>query len=498
MLAMMASVLSKCLIISNSSDPLQSPNRGRKEGISQSIYSSSIRSLPFQLTAQQRYFPSHEMALSLLNPSTSPWSARETATLNVDPPSVVSSFGASGSDPVIPFSSGITPPSTYMPARTSFKRLDLTSQILSTSPEQLRNPKRSNSNLGSGFTTSFPHQSGCSAPTSSSPPNPYLKRRDSPAGSYAGGAQPSVTWAAASLFGRSWSNIEEPKSTNTTFQSFKTHYRSNDNRQSMSVSLKNQDLFDDEGCSSIPLLDDSLKLRFQGYKDAYAHLLFIWDLPMARTEMLQHSSEPPTRKASFETASIQQGNSTISLGRKTSQVSAVTDGKAGLDILRTCLDCNEILPLATKTSRPKHQLCRSKAMSLCCSLCEKLIQGRATPCLGCGHILHAACMALLISKIEAGSQSTKCISGCQCQCRIDVVVPVSWPEERHTPASSAPTIREGEEGSGGVWEGQRSVWEDVAYESLAKNLGVAGEKYVKSKASKIWRGREKSANSMNI
>ena len=470
-----------------------------RQGVFNSVHHGFERPVSIPDEWRQTYYPSHEVALSLLQRTHSGSGTAKIAKLSMDPPSVASSFGASGSDPVTPFSTGRTPPLSYMPARTTSNRSDLTYQILSTSPEQLRNPHRSNSNLASAFAVSVQRPFNLTASAASSPPSAQLKKRDSPGGSYAGGPQQSVTWAAASIFGRSWSATEEPVSANTTIDSPDTGYRLDKKDKSMKVNLRNQDLFDGEGYSSAPLLDHIHAKDYQSYKDIYADMLFIWNLPVTRTEILQHNDNSSVRKDSIGTTSPHKDMSLVSIGKKTTHIVAGTDSKPGLLLTRTCPECSDTTPLDAAGSRSTCRTCHSKALSLSCTLCDELIRGRATPCLGCGHLVHTACMSLLV-EISDDSRAVEgmCVSGCDCYCVTEIVVPVSWPQEQAALTSSSPsTIREGEEGRSGSWDKAYSAREDVAYESLAKNLGVAGAKYMKPKHNRTRVGKDKRVNSSN-
>ncbi|MCJ1378273.1 hypothetical protein MMC17_001370 [Xylographa soralifera] len=498
MLAMMSCILDLPKVTTRKEHQLDRGSNQRQDVLN-SIQQSFERPKSNPHEQRQWYYPSHEVALSLLQPTHSSSGTAKIANLSMAPLSVTSSFGASGNDPVTPFSTGRTPPLSYMPARTTSNRSDLTYQVLSTSPEQLRNPHRSNSNLASAFAASFPRPFTLTASASSSPPNPQLKKRDSPGGSYAGGPQQSVTWAAASIFGRSWSATEEPISANTTFDSPKTGRRLDKKDKIMKVNLRNQDLFDLEGHSSTPLLDHIHEKDCQSYKDIYADMLFIWNLPMTRIEILQHNGKSSIRKNSTGTTSLSKDMSLVSIGKKTNQIAAGTDSKPSLLLTKTCPGCSDTTPLSAEASRSKCRSCHSKALSLSCALCDELIRGRATPCLGCGHLVHTACMSLLVARSDdPRAVEGMCIFGCDCYCMTEIVVSVAWPQEQPALTSSSPsTVRDGEEGHSNTWVENYSAREDVAYESLAKNLGVAGAKYMKPKHSQIWAGRDKRANSVN-
>lgn len=61
---------------------------------------------------------------------------------------------------------------------------------------------------------------------------------------------------------------------------------------SVKVTLRNQDRFDDEGCVSAPLLDLGLSERYRGYRQAYAHLLGVWGLPIQSAEVRKFDGLP--------------------------------------------------------------------------------------------------------------------------------------------------------------------------------------------------------------
>ena len=424
------------------------------------------------------------------------WTKNENAKLHVvDPPSFASSLGASSSDPNTPFSTGGTPPLIFKPNQTSFERSDLSNQVMSTSPEHFRHPHRSNSNLASAFAASFPLPFGFNASASSPPPISYVKKRDSPAGSCATGYPQSATWNTANIFGRSSSGTEEPKSRSTISELRQQKFAPNDRQTGMTVSLRNQQLFDDEGHSSTHLLDYTQSWRYRQYRNAYAHLLFIWGLPMARSEILQYNSVSAMNKNSSEVETIDPSTSPI-IGKKSSHTSVDIAEGLTFDLVRTCSQCSHDIELEARKVPLRRFACRSKSIPLLCALCDKVIRGRATPCLSCGHVLHAACISLLTTKLDFSKETGMCICGCDCCCMEQVVVEVKWPkEDKASVPLMSPKVMVTNEVDKYVWGDDYHMWEDVAYESLAKNLGVAGLKSLKPKASQIWRGREKRGKS---
>lgn len=482
--------------------PFISPSKGgdsHQEQISGSSNHSDYdlpRLLPPECEAQQWYWPSPEVAISLLQSETPPWVKPDHANLRIDPPSIVSSLGASSSDPHTPFSTGVTPPSSYKLDRTVPNRSDLPSQVLSTSPEHIRHPQRSNSNLAGTFTASLPRPFTFNASASSSPPSSTIKKRESPAGSYVGGLPPSVTWGTTSIFGRSWSANEEPsRSKNAIMDSRLNRTRCNNRQASINISLKDQGMFSDEGYSAAPLLDCVQDYQLQQYKDEYAHLLLVWELPVVKTEVLQYSSASLSQNGPSKATSTISDVTPISIGRKNKIMVAEFIEKPILALEMFCVDCSCAMGLESGIPQSKCPSCRSRPVPLFCVFCDELIRGVAAPCIGCGHVLHAACISLSISRSLSPEGGT-CSSGCDCQCTEQVMVEVVWPRDRFAPSSAPSTIKEADEADNVTQTDDHSVWEDVAYESLAKNLAVGGAKSLKPKTSQVWRGREKRGKSV--
>jgi len=492
---MMLCVLSQYPFISPNNDGVN-----HQEQISRSSNRSDYdlpRLLPPEREGQQWYWPSPEVAISLLQSETPPWIKSDHANLRIDPPSMVSSLGASSSDSYTLFSTGVTPPSSYKLDRMGPNRSDLPSQVLATSPEHIRHPQRSNSNLASTFTASLPRQFTFSASASSSPPSSTIKKRESLAGSYAGGLPPSVTWGTTSIFGRSWSANEEPLRSRNATVDFQLNRTRRHNRQaSIKISLKNQGIFSDEGYAAAPLLDCVQDRRLQQYKDEYAHLLLVWELPVVKTEVLQCSSASLWQNWPSKATSIISNVPPISIGRKNNIMVAEPVEKPTLVLEMLCVDCGSAKGLGLGATQSKCPSCRSQPVPLFCVFCDELIRGRAAPCIGCGHVLHTACISLSIPRSLSPEEGGTCSSGCDCRCMEQVIVEVIRPRDQFAPSSAPSTVGEADEAGNVPQANDRSVREAVAYESLAKNLGVGGAKSLKPKTSQVWRGREKRGKSV--
>ena len=449
------------------------------------------------------YFPTSAVARSLL--SFKPMvlaTPKSTETLKIDLPSVTSSLEASGSDPITPYSTGGTPPLIYKASQTHFDRSEPSSKSLSSSPENYRHTHRSNSNLASAFAASLSRPFSFTTSASSSPPGPIAKKGISPVGSYITAPAQSVTWAANSIFGKSSGYHAILRPIHLLSQpDHEDNIITKKTGRSIKVNLKNQDKFHNDGYAVVPLLDPREERLYSYYRASYANLLADWDLPLQRAEVLKYNKgSSHTSDASFFTSSD----------------SATTSSQRHLTLR------------SANTTKP---------LPLACIFCAEAIHGLSSPCLSCGHILHATCRAFLSTLPDALNDFGVCLSGCSCACHTQSatgsveITKEAIPETdlgyrelgpgTQSPGLIAPTIRAGDDQEEHGWymgyagagydndmKGANAVSvlapqdppfrEDIAYESLAKNLGLGGvdqqgRRALRPKGSQIWRGDSASS-----
>ena len=399
-----------------------------------------------------------------------------------------------------PVPRSIFPSIDFKQSRTTLERQDSQSTSLSISPEQLRHVPRSNSNLASAFAASLSRPFSFSTSTSSSPPTQPRKRL-SPAGSYLG-AHPGVNWSTASIFSKATTIAEDPGPAHSLSVSDVEEDIRLVRAPVFKTKLKNQDQFPDEDSASIPLLDPENDWRYRAYRDAYAHMLFVWGLPVAMCEVLKYNGETSPGNVS----STEESSSKLTIGKSTSNFAIP---KQGPNIMEICSACNSALPNFVD-GHTSHSCSAASRTPLTCLFCTSIIRGLASPCLSCGHVLHSSCRALLLTEqatralfafsfsddTEDQETVTNCVSGCGCHCSTQAIEPphnisentdntepmpthshatavVDWQEQR----DSAQQDEEGEE--------QEQAWQDVVYESLARNLGG---RTLTPKSSQIWRG----------
>lgn len=462
MLAMLACILDKPRTLTNSV--------GRNN-----IGHSPDRGLHGQRSFANDYYPSEEVARNHFRlPLPSVLSIQvDSQKTDSGPHSANSSTG-----PLSDLSASETPPSHYKPSRTSPEHRTSQSTSLSTSPEHYRHTHRSNSNL-SALAASFsrPFSFGSAA---SSPPNSYSKKRSSPVGSYLGNPSATVvTWNTSGLFGRSSTITENPKSSfSLSISDTEEDGVPAQKKPVFKTRLKNQDKFHNDGYADVPMLDPSKEWHYRAYREAYAHLLYIWNMPIARAEILDHNRPlQPDPLPPF------------TFGPK---VTAPFDAIAGANLLNSgyntensnpvfrdhCPSCSTLL-LPSQSPSSRCQTCSKLPSPPLCLLCNTFIRGLSSPCPNCGHVLHASCRHLL-----SQTSFDECPSGCGCVCTDHIAMSMTpsaaesgsiREEDRskdHSRAGSPAVTVIGDEGVNEQeqlgWKGKG--WEDVAYESLARNL----------------------------
>ncbi|CAG8977472.1 hypothetical protein HYALB_00011821 [Hymenoscyphus albidus] len=346
--------------------------------------------------------------------------------------SVGSSNGAWGSDPAsASFSCGETPP--LRSNRASLEQLNYT-QSLSTSPDNPRSFRRVNSGLASSFAASISRP--FSIAVSSSPPNPPPSRkRPSPVESMLSLAPSAITWGSTTVLG---SVREQPV---PEIISYCDEEDDDDDWKptictGISLTMENQNAFDDEGCISSGLLETDHSSYYANYRMAYAELLFIWGHPLARLEILKFNglkeahapeNEIPVVNKTYA-ASIVSNNTHTSLHDPVPPPSPIFLGKKDsihhpasdqcLDVLGYCLKHEIRLEQLSSTigggAVGRCERCKIIQRQLRCVICLEPASAIFSPCLSCGCVTHENCML----EYHTGG-STECPGGCDCDCGED-------------------------------------------------------------------------------
>ena len=343
--------------------------------------------------------------------------------------SMGSSNGAWGSDPAsASYSTGETPP--LRSNRDSSEHLTQNPQSLSTSPDNPRTFRRTQSGLASSFAASFSRT--LSMTKSSSPPNPPTNRKQpSPVENMLSSLAPStITWGNTTVLGSVKEQTSKPKLSYSDDES-----TCNDDIQpgwnGISLTMENQNSFDDEGCMSSSLLDHSKSAVYASYRSQYAGLLYLWGHPLARLEILKFNGlkdyfleiEIPDNR-SFAGSIPSTSSHTLNhdsppnppiFTNNTYHQQPPTHPDQGLDVTGYCLKHESRLePLTTGTEGGavgRCERCKSTQRQLRCVICTEPISALFSTCLSCGCATHQYCLQEYHS-----FGNTDCPGGCDCDC----------------------------------------------------------------------------------
>lgn len=438
---------------------------------------SNLSSKPF--CSSSSYYSSMVVATSLVGLS----QQSTPRKLLSNPHSTTSSAEVSISEQVATSCESNTPPS-YKTLAAKHGRRDSQTTSLSNSPEQHRHIFRSNSNL-SAFAASIARPFSFNNSAASSPPNGLPHKRNSPSDSHIGATSSSIAEAFTGLSSKAATRSEDPTSyislslSDTEDSLLPVPIDPHTQIHGFTTTLKNQDRFPDEGHANSPLLDAKKEWQYTIYRNAYANLLSMWGLPFARCELLKysHGSFASTDQARFSQSIPSDG------GAEVESTSVVLNAH--------CISCGCLL--LVNSSRGRCPRCPRISGPPPCMYCGSYIYGVASPCLNCGHMLHQTCRRMLL---EMGL--LECVSGCGCTCSDHPCIEMPPPEDytqRHryrgdvSPAVTVIADAGDNEQEMAGWRG--SEWEEMAYESLARNL--RGEtrgsgRVPRERASSIWRG----------
>ena len=358
------------------------------------------------------YHSSLDTALSL---SSSPVPSNPPKPIGVSH-STTSSAGNSILDQTEISSESLTPPS-YILLHSTIERRSSQTTSLSASPEHQRGFRRSGSNL-SGLGSSFSRPFSFISSAASSPPNAFARKKPSPSGSYLGVTSSNATWTTASNLSKSSIVREGLKgSLNLSISDSEgdTDSAAHKKVPTFTTHLKNQAYFHDEGRANITLLKGSADAQCFAYREAYAQMLDVWQLPIARCEMLK-----------FNGNILRENPSSRILGRDdTRTVIAALNESPSLEVMQVCYRCQGLLPPSSKSFRCPQ--CYVPKMTPACVFCHISIRGLMSPCQSCGHVLHQQCrQELLQSRID------ECPTGCGCTCFGHPFVELSYSSSKLT------------------------------------------------------------------
>lgn len=303
---------------------------------------------------------------------------------------------------------------------------------LSTSPND-RSIRRSQSVLTSTIASGFSRSFG--AVTSTSPPG---RKRPSPAETILSHIPSNITWGGSTYFGAPPADGPETARTSMSDDDFRRDELVSMVPVSVSITIENETAFDDDGWLTTPLLDPVRNPDYASYRYAYAEMLHMWCLPLARLEILKFNvlkeesalnnvKHGTPVESSYYDSAIQDSGShsatgttspTVLLGGRREQLEALQASGRGLDVTGICRIHETQLQPVQYSQTPTSggavgicERCRRTQTQLTCVYCHESIDSLYPACLGCGCATHDACLAEWHSMDE-----TECPAGDDCEC----------------------------------------------------------------------------------
>ncbi|KAL2758530.1 hypothetical protein ACRALDRAFT_1075090 [Sodiomyces alcalophilus JCM 7366] len=393
------------------------------------------------------YFPTDASLWVLNRPNYSNMTSAMTTPRMVHTP--IRYSGSQGSEEVVwlgdpasnSYSCGETPPTK---GTREQQHLAHASQApsLSTSPSGRPVAKPAQSGLTSSFAINLGRSFavGPTAPSSSSPPQ-QGRKRPSP-------AETILSNLAPSMMGNLTRAVSAtPGDTGTARTSVSDDEVFRDESAALvpvgvSVHLEDQAIFDDDGWMSAPLLEPDRQSTYAAYRYAYAEMLQMWGLSLARLEIMKFNvlkeEENGTGSSVRDSFSVihdaasgfaphhstspgyqPPATTPIAFGKKEQLQSLIASGR-GLDVTGICrVHETQMEPLKyTQGSATRLggavgicERCRATQTQLTCVFCHLPIDALFVPCLGCGCASHDACQAEWHAQGE-----TQCPAGDECNC----------------------------------------------------------------------------------
>ncbi|KAL1982484.1 hypothetical protein VTN96DRAFT_1275 [Rasamsonia emersonii] len=370
-----------------------------------------------------------------------------------------------------PYSTGTTSPMVAHPSRpVSDRRSHNQSFSVSASPDH-QGISRSGSGIGTALASSLSRSFTFGPSSASSPPSNNIKRKSSPNGSL---NIPATGGWTGGIFSKAVSAIPDYLTTSTAVAS-QTHSDADSEKRNptkqpvkVKVAFKNRNSFDSEDDLYSTFIDPKRDWLYRSYRNAYANLLFIWGLPIQRSEVLKVGG---TRDQFTDITHLGRRSRQVSLAlptpkrKESASTTEVVSKTGGLDVQRHCTQCGNALQesvfssTVAKEPNTSGKIGKSSTPILCsrckaaqplstkipCVICGETVGGMFTPCLECGHVSCFGChqqwfsqglasgiddQDQVVSNGDDGSGALRapvCPSGCGCSCSEHEVINVPMP-----------------------------------------------------------------------
>ena len=337
--------------------------------------------------------------------------------------------------------SSVSPPSSLGSASSpNLKPQQAGLTGLSLSPEDLRATPRTHPNLTTSA-SSMPRAFQTIRSAASSPPSGFPKKAPNPAGVYPTSAHSGAAWTPHWI-NRSSTNASDESRTLLPVSDTENIEISGEpdfvEPPRVSCVSLNQDQFYNDRAPNVPLLDPNQRFKYYLWRESYAHILGVWDLPIERTEILNFNTMPILQSTN-EPSGVGPSHASVTADTTTE----ITVASEPLNIAIRCLNCSAYTQSRRTKNSKACQNCHRPLRPPKCTLCNRSILGLAAPCLKCGHSLHFVCRKKVLKGGLFSAQSAhngyKCLTGCGCICSQQNVINVEQPHPiEASPLSQVP------------------------------------------------------------
>lgn len=149
--------------------------------------------------------------------------------------------------------------------------------------------------------------------------------------------------------------------------------------------------------------------RLANYRIVYAAQLDVWEMPIARCEVLKFNSV-----SGAEAERVEDNLPITNVAPNIAQVPSAPD----LDLVMKpiCGICGSITTQGTSALNTTCTRCSNMLRRAHCHICDEVVYGLAWPCFACGHIIHSKCFQTWSAELTDNSHRFECPSGCGCDC----------------------------------------------------------------------------------
>jgi len=182
------------------------------------------------------------------------------------------------------------------------------------------------------------------------------------------------------------------------------------------VKLKNQDLFDDEACVSVPLMPTQDMGKHKLWRDEYSAHLDAWNMPQQYLELLAFNHFP----SRFSNSNEQSTTTT----KKPHRLRPPTHTGPLIGLI--CTNCHwssaTTMIAASPAAMERCPFCDKHFTRPTCNFCLEPVATLFKSCMNCGHVAHMSCYEAWLDANYEENIEDECEIACGCCCAENTVL----------------------------------------------------------------------------